>query len=230
MRRPYATARVRAAVLVALLLPLALPLLGCGDARPGGDRDPLAAVTSPDSVAWADEPRTPEDMARMVGYFPNVTLTTHEGVRVRFYDDLVRDKTVVVSLMYTSCRGVCPLTIANLLQVKEALGERAGRDVFFYALTLDPVVDTPEVLKAYAESVGTGRGFTFLTGAGADIDLVRRRLGLYNVKRGADADNTGHGAVAAVGNERLGRWCHVLALVRPERILRTLQLIVPPPA
>lgn len=182
------------------------------------------------SVGWADEPRSVEDMARMVGYFPNVALTTHDGVRVRFYDDLVRDKAVVVSLMYTGCGGVCPLAIANLVRAKEALGEPAGRDVFFYGLTLDPVIDTPEVLRAYAESVGAGRGFTFLTGAGADIDLVRRRLGLINPNPRFAADRKRHGAVAALGNEPLGRWCHVLALAQPERLLRTLRLILPPAA
>jgi cytochrome oxidase Cu insertion factor (SCO1/SenC/PrrC family) len=36
-------------------------------------------------------------------YFPNMELTTHNGDRVRFYDDLIKDKVVVINFMYTKC-------------------------------------------------------------------------------------------------------------------------------
>src|SRR4029077_14839813 len=38
------------------------------------------AAVSADNVRWG------------AGYFPNVTLTTHEGRPVRFYDDLIKGK------------------------------------------------------------------------------------------------------------------------------------------
>jgi len=41
----------------------------------------------------------------MVGYFPNTPLVTQDGARVRFYDDLVRDKCVLIQFMYTTCDG-----------------------------------------------------------------------------------------------------------------------------
>ncbi len=44
--------------------------------------------------------------ARMVGYFPNPTLTTHENEEVRFYDDLIVGKCVVINFMYTVCDGI----------------------------------------------------------------------------------------------------------------------------
>src|SRR5688500_13057027 len=66
---------------------------------------------------------------------PNVILRTHRNQAVRFYDDLVRDKVVVISFMYTRCAGRCPLTIAAVRQMQEALGSRAGRDVFLYSIT-----------------------------------------------------------------------------------------------
>ena len=37
--------------------------------------------------------------------FPNVWLTTHDGQKVRFYDDLVKDKIVAISFFYSSCTG-----------------------------------------------------------------------------------------------------------------------------
>ena len=84
-------------------------------------------------------------------YFPNVELTTHEGKKVRFFDDLIEDKIVAINFIYTTCPDTCPLETAQLLRVQEILGERLGKDVFFYSITIDPDVDTPPVLKEYRE-------------------------------------------------------------------------------
>src|SRR5512138_2948404 len=88
--------------------------------------------------------------------FPNVVLRTHEAAAVRFYDDLLKDKTVVISFMYTHCTDDCPLATANLVQVQKALGSRAGREVFIYSITVDPDHDTPPVLREYARAHGVG--------------------------------------------------------------------------
>src|SRR5688572_32235559 len=77
---------------------------------------------------------------------PNVTLTTHEGAQVRFYDDLVKGKIVAINLIYTTCQYACPLETARLAQVERLLGDRMGRDIFFYSITIDPGHDTPAVL------------------------------------------------------------------------------------
>ena len=83
-------------------------------------------------------------------YFPNVTLTTQDNRKVRFYDDLIKGKIVAVNLIYTSCTYACPLETARLAQVQRLLGDRMGKDVFFYSITIDPAFDTPAVLKEYA--------------------------------------------------------------------------------
>ena len=86
-----------AAALVGLLLGG-----GCG-----GEPAPVEAA----SLFAADVPYAEQDeatrlrVARMEGYFPNTTLTTHEGASVQFYDDLLRDKTVLFNFMYTRCDG-----------------------------------------------------------------------------------------------------------------------------
>src|SRR5688572_13588667 len=84
-------------------------------------------------------------------YFPNVPLTTQDGKTVRFYDDLLKGKKVAINVIFTSCTDVCPLETANLAQLTKQLGDRVGRDVYFYSISIDPKRDTPEVLKAYAE-------------------------------------------------------------------------------
>ena len=122
--------------------------------------------------AWADNPRWGAD------YFPNVTLTTQDGARVRFYDDLVKGKIVAINLIYTTCKYACPLETARLAQVAKLLGDRMGRDVFFYSITIDPDHDTPQVLKEYAAKYQTGPGWTFLTGKKDEIEVISKKRGL----------------------------------------------------
>src|SRR5215467_8584961 len=70
-------------------------------------------------------------------YFPNVPLTTQHGNTVRFYDDLLKGKKVVINFIYTRCGDSCPLETARLSQVARILGVRMGRDVFFYSISVD---------------------------------------------------------------------------------------------
>ena len=100
-----------------------------------------------------DAPRSRMDpRERLQRYhLPNVELVTHEGKKVRFYDDLVKDRKVVINFMYTNCADdTCPITTANLVQVQKLLGNRVGRDIFFYSITLSPDQDTPAVLARHA--------------------------------------------------------------------------------
>src|SRR5215467_13370433 len=76
-------------------------------------------------------------------YFPNVPLTTQDGDTVRFYDDLLKGKAVAINLMYTSCKDECPLETARLVQLQRVLGDRVGKDLFLYSISIDPRHDTP---------------------------------------------------------------------------------------
>src|SRR5262249_56205860 len=128
------------------------------------------SVASLDAAAGAVGSRWGAD------YFPNVTLTTHEGRTVRFFDDLIKDKIVAINLIYTTCQYACPLETARLAQVQRLIGDRMGRDVFFYSITIDPDHDTPAVLAEYAQRYGVGPGWLFLTRSRAGIALLCREL------------------------------------------------------
>jgi protein SCO1/2 len=136
-------------------------------------------------------------------YFPNVPLVTQDGKTVHLYDDLLKGKTVLVSVFYTQCQDSCPLETARLLQVQHLLGDRVGKDVFFYSISIDPEHDTPAVLKAYADKFHVGPGWLFLTGTKADVDLVAHKLGLY-YDPGLNRD--GHTVDLMIGNEPTGQW------------------------
>ena len=163
----------------------------------------------------------PYDNSRWgANYFPNVTLTTQDGTTVHFYDDLIKGKIVVVYLMYTTCKYMCPLETARLVQVQRLLGERVGKDIFFYGLSIDPKNDTPAALKAYAEKYHVGPGWLFLTGKAQDIELISRRLGLYSDPDPNNPD--GHTPFVLLGNEATGDWVRDSALDNPRFLATTI--------
>jgi len=164
--------------------------------------------------------RAAADDASGASRFPNVTLTTQDGVDVRFYDDLVKGKIVAINLIYTTCQYACPLETARMAQVQKVLGDRMGREIFFYSITIDPEHDTPAVLKAYAEKFHAGPGWLFLTGKQADIDLISKKLGLYAPPNPANPD--GHLPYLLVGNEATGQWMRNSAVDNPNFLARTI--------
>lgn len=148
----------------------------------------LAAAGGADASRWDSD------------YFPNPTLVTQHGEEVRFFDDVLRDRIVVVNFIYTDCPDICGLATARLAKVYEWLQDRVGRDIFFVSVSLTPEADTPETLAAYAEAFGAGEGWYFLTGARADIDAVRFKLGERS-KRLSD-----HRSDMLIGNVATGEW------------------------
>jgi protein SCO1/2 len=150
-------------------------------------------------------PFTPSSAATWgANYFSNIPLTTQDGKTVHFYDDLLKDRKVVINFIYTRCGDSCPLETARLAQVQRILGDRMGRDIFFYSFSVDPVRDTPEELKAYAEKFHAGPGWLFLTGKKADIDVVRKKLGLA-ARAGLD-EIADHSTSLMIGNTATGQW------------------------
>jgi protein SCO1 len=139
-------------------------------------------------------------------HFPNIVLTTHEGKKVRFYDDLLKDKIVVINFMYVKCDGVCPGITANLVKLQKLLGNRLGRDIFMYSFTLKPEQDSPEVLRRYAEAYHVKKGWTFLTGTPENMELLRRKLGFTDPDPKLDADKSNHIGNVRYGNEPLQLW------------------------
>ena len=153
-------------------------------------------------------------------YFPNLPLTTQDGKVVHFYDDLLKGKSVAIDMIYTTCQYACPLETARLGQVQRLLGDRVGRDIFIYSITIDPDHDTPAVLKEYAAKYHVGPGWTFLTGTAADIELISRKLGLYSAPNLDNPD--GHTPSLLVGNEPSGQWMRNSALDNPRFLAETM--------
>jgi protein SCO1/2 len=177
----------------------------------------LAALVG---AAFHATPAAADNARWGAGYFPNITLTTQDGVAVTFYDDLVKAKIVAINLIYTTCKYACPLETARLTQVARLLGDRMGRDIYFYSITIDPDHDTPQVLKAYAEKYQVGAGWSFLTGKRAEIEALSKKLGLYSEPDPSNPD--GHTPMLLVGNEETGQWMRISAMDNPKFMARTI--------
>ncbi|MCK1793602.1 SCO family protein [Pseudomonas violetae] len=159
-------------------------------------------------------------------YFPNTLLTNQDGRQVHFFDDLIKGKVVVINFIFTSCSDSCPLETARLRQVQSLLGDRVGKDIFFYSISIDPLSDTPAVLKAYAQRFKVGPGWQFLTGEFDDVTELRHKLGLFieGVDNGSNKD---HNLSLIVGNQETGRWMKASPFENPwilaDQLANTLQ-------
>ena len=154
------------------------------------------------------------------GYFTNVPLTTHEGKVVRFYDDLLKGKSVVINLIYTTCTYSCPIETAKMAELQRLLGDRVGKDFFFYSISIDPANDTPKKLKAYATQFKAKPGWLFLTGKKEDIKLISKQLGLSSLGDTATAD--GHMPSLMIGNEPTNQWMRNSAVDNPKFLATTI--------
>lgn len=90
-----------------------------------------------------------------------------------------KGKVVVVFFGYTQCPDVCPTTMAELAQVRRALGADGQRlqGVF---VTIDPERDTPAVLKAYVGNFDAG--FVGLRGSAEQTQQVAREFKVFYAK------------------------------------------------
>jgi len=172
-----------------------------------------AALVSAPNIAAAQSPGS--------DYFPNLPVVTQDGKTVRFYDDLIKGKIVVISFIFTSCTDFCPLTTARMLQVEDKLGDVVGRDIFFYSITVDPENDTPEKLKEYAQAYSTGPGWRFVTGKPEDIRIILAKLGERRRKL------TDHRNDIVIGNDATGEWSKDSLFGNLDRLVMVIRAMDP---
>jgi len=151
-------------------------------------------------------------------YFTDLPLLNQQGKRVRFYSDVLKDKVVLMTFIYTSCRDACPLIIQRLSQVKEQLGELFGKQVFFIAVSVDPLRDTPEALAKYARQHKADQpGWIFLTGEKGNIDKILTKLGQHTAKP------EDHTTMLLAGNVATRHWTKIAPTVPVAGIAIKLQ-------
>ncbi|UCD69753.1 MAG: SCO family protein [Betaproteobacteria bacterium] len=137
------------------------------------------------SHGWAG----PAEPLPRIGPAPAFSLTDQNGEPFTLRQ--LRGQVAVVTFIFTSCSDSCPLLTAKLVQVHDMLG-RDEPKVFFVGITVDPLHDSPAVLKRYAELYSASEEqFAFLTGDFDTIyDVVRRYGAYFNPKGERDVDHT----------------------------------------
>jgi protein SCO1/2 len=133
-------------------------------------------------------------------YFTDVVLTDQDGQSLRFYSDLIKDKTVIIIPFFTSCTGACPVMNQNLARIQDWLGGRLGKDALILSVSVDPSTDTVAALRAYAAQYNARPGWHFLGGRRENVELALKKLGQY-VEAREDHQN-----LMIVGNEKTGLW------------------------
>lgn len=157
-----------------------------------------------------------------VSKYTNAVLRTQDNKEVKFYDDLIRGKQVVINMMYAECHGACPLVTTIMKRTYRDLKDRMGKDLFFYSITVKPQDDTPAALKHYAQMRKADLpGWYFLTGDPYDIETIRFRLfGMSHP--GFDLDFAMHSGMFRIINDATNSWGNAQAFASQRNILKRI--------
>lgn len=169
--------------------------------------------------------------SRLVDRIPDLELVNHRGEDVRLVTDLLVGRAVIINTMFTVCRGSCPGTSQTLHDLRPVLWPVFGPRLHILSFTLEPEIDSPRELRAYAGSYGADTraanlpDWQFLTGTPAVIERMRRGLGLYDLDPAIDRDPARHAAVLLFGNPDRDRWAVLPSGLRPGLIVEAVRRV-----
>ena len=170
-----------------------------------------AAVMSANFTAAANTASNAPGYARKM-VIPEVDVLDQNGNALHFYSDLIKGKTVAINFIFTNCTTICPPLAATFARVQKEMGDKVGKDVHFISISVDPLTDTPERLKAWGAKFKAGVGWTFVTGNKDQIDNLLYALGA-SVSRRED-----HSPTVIVGNDLKGVWTRTYGLARTTQL------------
>jgi protein SCO1/2 len=96
-----------------------------------------------------------------------------------FTSAATRGRTSLFFFGYTHCPDVCPLTLAQLAQMRRGLGADAAK-VDMYFVTVDPARDTPEQMRSY---VSNFPGIVGLVGSDDQLAAAQSAFNVLAVRR-----------------------------------------------
>lgn len=91
-----------------------------------------------------------------------------------------RSQPVIMAMIYTSCRDVCPLTILDMQRIEKGLSEKARDKARFVVVSFDPEKDSPQKLAEYGKAHGLDfKKWTLLNGS---AEAVRELAAILDVR------------------------------------------------
>lgn len=94
-----------------------------------------------------------------------------------------RGKPLVLSMVYTSCYQVCPMTTRHLSKIVQKARDALGDDSFSVAVVgFDTQVDTPAAMQYFARKQGiSDMGWNLLSIAQVDVEALSKDIGFQYV-------------------------------------------------
>jgi protein SCO1/2 len=141
-------------------------------------------------------------------------LLNQYGEDVMFVSDVIGDNIVVMDFVYTTCTTICPVLSALFTQVQTKLGDDVGDEIWLVSMSVDPIRDTPQRMKAYSAKHRAGEGWLWLTGPKPAVDDVLTGLGAYTT------NFEDHPTMVLIGDGRTGEWKRLFGFPNPDRIVQ----------
>jgi cytochrome oxidase Cu insertion factor (SCO1/SenC/PrrC family) len=151
---------------------------------------------------------------------PDVEVLDQDGNALHFYTDLIKDKTVAINFIFTNCTTICPPLAETFARLQREMGDKVGRDLHLISISVDPLTDTPERLKAWGAKFKAGPGWTFVTGEKQEMDKLLNALGAAVSKR------EDHTPAMIIGNDSKGVWTRTYGLAKISQITGVIQNVM----
>jgi protein SCO1/2 len=141
-----------------------------------------------------------------------IELLDQDGKKVRFYSDLVKGKVVAINFLFTTCTTICPPLAATFSKLQSQMADRFGKDFYLISISVDPVTDTPERMKAWGAKFGRKEGWSFVTGKKSEMDKLLKALGAYSSRK------EDHTPMVIIGNDSAGVWTRAYGLAPASKL------------
>lgn len=147
---------------------------------------------------------------------PDLELINQNGETGRFVSEIIGDRLAAITFTYTTCTTICPILDGIFQNLQERIKDRLGRDIILITISIDPVNDVPERLKAHANKLNARPGWTFLTGRKEKVDRVLKGLEVFS------ADILNHPPTVFVVDGNRGVWSRLYGFPSAGLIEKTL--------
>ena len=141
------------------------------------DRIKNGEVTKADRLNKLEQEGTGKSDLVTIGKAPSFSLTNQEGKTISNAD--YKGKVYVVEFFFSTCPTICPIMNRNMKEVQASFASNSNFGIA--SITINPENDTPQVLKAHAETIGAkGMYWNFLTGDQKTIyEIANKGFNLY---------------------------------------------------
>lgn len=171
---------------------------------------------SPAAEAGDPTAQAPLSLVRL----PDTELVDQEGRTVHLRE-LVAGRRAAINFIFTSCTTVCPPMGALFARLQRDL-EARGDDVAYISISIDPAVDSPQRLKAWAERFDGSEDWRLLTGSKQIVDDLLKDLGVFSALKEQ------HAPLILLGDPRSQTWIRAHGLAPPRDLIAVLDQLPSP--